>query len=317
MRVDAFKMGCGFLVVLSLFVLLACQTSLDERGQISSDPTTPMIAFHSDRDGNAEIYSIHADGSNETRLTWDDSDDRFPSWSPDGSKILFQSDRGEVPAIYVMDDDGLNVLKIPNTEGGNYAKWSRDGARIAFFADVDGNTEIVVVNADGSRPVNLTNNPATDETPSWTSDGSLIAFQTDRGGEPRVEERSGEVRRNFGIYLMHADGSNQTQITDFETNDENPAISPDGKHIVYQSYIDGGLAIVVVNTDGTAKRVLTAALPPCGSPAWSGDGKKIAFDSMRDGNFEIFVMDVDGSNQIQLTFTEGKAENSGASWTQY
>jgi len=83
------------------------------------------------------------------------------------------------------------------------------------------------------------------------------------------------------------------------------------------SHIDGGLAIVVVDADGSNKQVLTDAVPPSGSPSWSGDGKKIAFDSMRDGNFEIFIMDTDGSNQVQLTFTGKGVENSGACWTQY
>ncbi len=278
------------------------------------------IAFHSNRDGNSEIYSIHADGTNEKRLTYNDVYDGFPSWSPDGSKILFQSNRvGEDDFfIYVMNSDGSNVQKIPNTEGGNYAKWSRDGSKIAFFAERNGNTEIFLIYSDGSNPVNITNNTATDETPTYTSDGSKIAFQTNRGSKPPVDAKEGEeVRLNYGIYIMNTDGSNQTEITDFETNDENPSISPDGKQVVYQSYIKEGLAIVVINTDGTNKRVLTDAEPPSGSPAWSGNGSKIAFDSMRDGNFEIFTMNVDGTNQTQLTFTKGGVENSGASWTQY
>ncbi len=278
---------------------------------------TQKLVFHSNRDGNTEIYSIHADGSNEQRLTENNAYDGFPSWSPDGTQILFQSDRDGELSIYVMDADGTNVNEIPNTEGGNYAKWSRDGSKIAFFTERDGNTEIVIVNPDGSDPVNLTKNPATDETPSWTSDGQKIAFQTNRGSVPKVDE-NGEIQRaNYGIYIMDADGTNQTEITGFDTNDENPSISPDGKHVVYQSYINDGLAIVAVDTDGSHKRILTDAVPPSGSPAWSGDGKKIAFDSMRDGNFEIFTMNIDGTEQKQLTFTEGEVENSGASWTHY
>lgn len=276
------------------------------------------IAFHSNRDGNTEIYSIHANGTNEKRLTNNDAYDGFPSWSPDGSQILFQSGRDGEQYIYVMDSNGDNARKIPNTQGGNYAKWSRDGSKIAFFAERDGNTEIMVVNSDGSHPINLTKNSATDETPSWTRDGQKIAFQTNRGGKPGIDEDGEPTRANYGIYSMDADGGNQTEITGFETNDENPSISPDGKQVVYQSYINDGLAIVVVNTDGTDKRILTDAVPPNGSPAWSGDGKKIAFDSMRDGNFEIFTMNIDGAEQKQLTFTEGEeVENSGASWTQY
>ncbi len=284
---------------------------------ISLPKKIQKIAFHSNRDGNTEIYSIHVDGSHERRLTENNAYDGFPSWSPDGKQVLFQSDRGGELCIYMMDMDGANVRKIPNTQGGNYAKWSRDGSKIAFFAERNDNTEIIMVNPDGSNPVNLTNNAANDETPSWTSDGQKIVFQTNRGNVRKVGENGDVQRANYDIYIMDADGSNQTRITGFETNDENPSISPDGTQVVYQSYIDNGLAIVVVDTDGSNKRILTDAVPPSGSPAWSGDGNKIAFDSMRDGNFEIFTMNVDGTEQKQLTFTEGEVENSGASCTQY
>ncbi len=291
-----FSIGC---------ILILCSQSANCQVQ--------KIAFHSNRDGNAEVYTIHADGTNETRLTDHPAYDGFPSWSPDGSQILFQSDRDGDLAIYRMTAEGSEVTRVPNTKGGNYAKWSRDGSKIAFFAEREGNTEIWVINADGSDPVNLTANPATDESPSWTRDGSRIAFQSNRGAKPIP----GQDRLNFGIYHMANDGSDQKQITDFETNDENPFISPDGNEVVYQSYAGNGLAIMVINTDGSNKRVLTDANPPSGSPSWSGDGNKITYDSRVDGNFEIFIMNKDGTNKKQLTFTEGNVENSGACWTQF
>jgi len=303
------------IILLMLYIGWSCRNTTQSKSVQTPVEKIQKVAYHSNRDGNAEIYSIHADGTNETRLTENDAEDRFPSWSPDGSEILFQSDRNGESFIYQMNADGSDVRKIPNTQGGNYAKWSRDGSKIAFFADVDGNTEVILINPDGSDWQNLSSHPSTDETPSWTEDGTIIAFQTNRGGEAPAGDTKG--RRNFGTYMMNPDGSNQTEITGFETNDENPSISPDGKQVVYQSYIEDGLAIVVVNKDGTNKRVLTDAVPPNGSPSWSGDGKKIAFDSMRDGNFEIFIMNTDGSEQVQLTFTDEGVENSGACWTQY
>lgn len=309
------KMVQYFLVIVTAALAVACQqkSKKSSGSEIRVVAAIPMIAFHSNRDGNTEIYSVRPDGSNETRLTNHAAYDGFPSWSPDGTQILFQSDRDGELAIFKMDADGSSVGKIPNTEGGNYAKWSRDGSKIAFFAERNGNTEIMVINADGSALVNLTDHPGTDETPSWTKDGSRIAFQTNRG----AKLMPGQDRLSFGIYLMTNDGSDQTQITGYETNDENPSISPDGSQVVYQSYINEGLAIVVINTDGSHRRILTDANPPCGSPAWSGDGNKIVYDSMADGNFEIFTMNADGTDKRQLTFTKGQVENSGGSWTQY
>ncbi len=275
--------------------------------------TAPRIAFHSDRDGNSEIYTIKSSGEGEIRLTFNDGYDGFPSWSPDGTSILFQSVRDGWDGIWIMAADGSNPRQIPNTDNGRYPKFSFDGRSIAFFAERDGNTEVMVVEADGSNPRNLTNHPATDETPSWTADGSVMAFQSDRNdsgsGDPGAEDR----HSNFGIFTMEADGGGVREITGAETNDENPSISPDGGSIVYQSYMYDSLVVAVTDVVTGEKRVLTDSAFPSGSPAWSSDGSKIVFDSNRDGNFEIFVMSPDGSNQRQLTVTED-CENSGAAF---
>lgn len=305
-------------LIAAFFILTACNGLQNSKKESIKAEKIQKVAYHSNRDGNFEIYSIHADGSNETRLTNNKAYDGFPSWSPDGSKILFQSDRAGQPAIFVMNANGTDVKKIPNTEGGNYAKWSPDGSKIAFFQELNWNTEIIVINPDGSNPINISNYDATDETPSWTKDGSMIAFQSNRDADPLPENATEEDRQNFAIYVMNADGTNVREVTGYEFNDENPSISPDGKQIVYQSYISGGLAVVTVEIETGKITELTKAVPPCGSPSWAGNGKKIVFDSMRDGNFDIFIMNIDGSKQTQLTFTEGEnVENSGACCTQF
>jgi dipeptidyl aminopeptidase/acylaminoacyl peptidase len=276
-----------------------------------AESATPRIVFHSDRDGDSEIYSISPSGEDETRLTFNEGFDGFPSWSPDGRSIAFQSERDGTDSIFVMKANGSDAKRVPNTKNGRYPKFSPDGRSIAFFAERDGNTEIMVVDADGSNPRNLTQHDATDETPSWTSDGTVLAFQSDRN-DPRARDFGGEDRHsNYGIFTMAADGGGVREITGNDTNDENPSISPDGGSIVYQSYMLDSLVIAVVDVESGEKIILTDPRWASGSPAWSNDGAKIVFDSNRDGNFEIFVMDADGGNQRQLTHTE-EAENSGS-----
>ena len=80
------------------------------------DEAAERVAFHSDRDGNSEIYTIASTGADETRLTFNNDSDGFPSWSPDGESILFQSDRQEMDAVYVMDADGSNQRQLTHTE---------------------------------------------------------------------------------------------------------------------------------------------------------------------------------------------------------
>ncbi len=72
------------------------------------------IAFHSNRDGNWEIYTMNPDGSDQNRLTNNNYDDEGPAWSPDGSKIVFTSNRDGNDEIYVMNPDGSGQTRITN-----------------------------------------------------------------------------------------------------------------------------------------------------------------------------------------------------------
>ena len=75
----------------------------------------------SDRDGNEEIYVMDADGSDQTRLTSNDTNDYSPEWSPSGSQIVFLSLRDGNPEIYVMDADGNNQTRLTNTPAGEFS----------------------------------------------------------------------------------------------------------------------------------------------------------------------------------------------------
>ena len=74
--------------------------------QIAVSSRSNRIVFSSTRDGNSEIYSMNADGSDQTRLTSHPSADAFPAWSPDGDRIAFTSNRDGKFEIYVMNADG-------------------------------------------------------------------------------------------------------------------------------------------------------------------------------------------------------------------
>lgn len=103
---------------------------------------------------NDELYVMNADGSNQTRLTDNLSFDTAPSWSPDGTKIVFVSGRDGNYEIYMMNADASNQTRLTNEfEYDFYPSWSPDGTKIVFVSGRD----IFVMNADGSNPQNLTN----------------------------------------------------------------------------------------------------------------------------------------------------------------
>ena len=121
-----------------------------------------QIAFSSERDGNPEIYVMDADGKNQRRLTNNDFPDTDPSWSPDGKRITFVSERnkniaGKRPQIYVMDADGKNQHRLSNEFFAEWhPSWSLDGKRIAFTStgamDVaGGHWRIYVMDTDGGN----------------------------------------------------------------------------------------------------------------------------------------------------------------------
>ena len=143
-------------------------------------PDGKRIVFVSDRDGHpdiipgwftSEIYVMDADGGNEQRLTENRRNDDTPSWSPDGKRIAFASDRkGHFVnfEIYVMDADGGNQRRLTeNRAWDRFPSWSPDGERIAFMSQSDGNLEIYVMDADGGNQKNLTNNRNGDGDPAW------------------------------------------------------------------------------------------------------------------------------------------------------
>ena len=132
-----------------------------------------QVGFTSDRDGNAEIYVMNADGSNQTRLTKIPADSVHPRWSPDSKQIVFA--HGPTDGryeIYLMKADGSDPSALTDSPGAldnNFgARWSADGMQIIFWSERDGDAELYVMNADGSAQTRLTDNPADDVSPDWS-----------------------------------------------------------------------------------------------------------------------------------------------------
>jgi Tol biopolymer transport system component len=195
-----------------------------QNGRASWSPDGSKIAYTSievvvagnDTTEKGEIWVVNADGSSPTAITSDGALATSPSWSPDGSKIVFQSNRDGADQIYVMNADGSGITRLTNGAWGDQQPaWSPDGSKIAFQSTRDAadpnqaNTldmEIYVMNADGSSPVRLTNNHNFDGNVAWSESGAKLVFDSNRDG-------------NEEVYVMNGDGSNPVNVTDNPAED--------------------------------------------------------------------------------------------------
>jgi len=277
------------------------------------------LAFVSNRDGNAEIYTVNADGSNLHRITENPTIDDTPAWSPDGQRIAFTSDRDGNNEIYVMQADGQALIRLTYHPGNDtLPAWSPDGKHLAFISDRNGNFDIYTMDFDGHAPTRLTDDPARDSMPAWSPDGQRIAFASDRVYQG-------------AIFVMRTNGSELKQLTDEPPIDWSPAWSPDGEQIAFVSSRDDSQFlsmmamhnnIYVMGADGSLQTRLTTRGAFDYTPTWSPDGQHIAFERQLawcwfrcrkgDINSEIFVMNADGTQQRRLT--NHPAEDSFPAW---
>ena len=279
---------------------------------LATGPLWGKIVFYSKRDGNAQIYTMDSDGSNQTRLTFNDAGDGWPTWSPNGQQIAFSSDRDGNEEVYVIDADGNNLRNLtrhPAFDGDPH--WHPDGKRIAFVRgedigrlytiDLDGNNLRLITEADfiGS--------------PKWSPDGKRIAFEAAFENENGIE---------VGIYVANANGRNRWLVS--KPVDRSfirmGGWSPDGKKILYTVITEPlahGVAhqyAMVIATLHRSKREVTDFEPvklPTGAllvmqgTGWGADGKSILIGG-GIGILHIYRFRLADRQLIQLTDSPGK-----------
>jgi Tol biopolymer transport system component len=245
-----------------------------------------------------DVWIMNPDGTGQTNLTNTVAQEGGPSWSPDGTKIVFHSDRDGDDDIYVMNADGTNptqLTNVPSAEG--FPAWSPNGDVIAFVTERHGPQEIYVMNEDGTNPVRLTNNSFDERRPAWSPDGNHIAFTSTRDGQ-------------LEIYVMDPDGANQTRLT-FDGENDAPAWSPDGALIAYETFTGSRYEIFVMDADGTDAVSISAATGSDTAPTWAPDGTRIAFER---GFAEIYVVALAGGAQTNISQTPAGSDSYWPRW---
>jgi TolB protein len=325
------------------------RTSQDAQIAGTCDPTNQpcfrlasTIAFTSTRHDPtasyavaAEIYLLNPDGTDPRRLTANTDGDAFAALSPDGKKIVFDSNRNRAEGeplntsdLFLMNTDGTEQTLMTR---GSSATWSPDSKHIAFHASASGSgtpirpdpgsattdSDLFVANVDDllvgvEQPRNITNSPSMiDDDPDWAPDGQQIVFTSHPvGDDPRFSNAA-------EAYLLNADGTGTPERLTYNHEEERaPAWSPDGTRIVFSCRIGGGMAdfeLCVMNADGSGLVQLTDNSVADLTATWSPDGQQIVFHRLVAGQGQqLFTMRADGTQQTQLTSPPGV--NNLANW---
>ena len=211
--------------------------------------------------------------------------------SPDGRRLLVQSDRAGNRDIWVLPAEGGDMTQLTtNPAADGRPRWSPDGREILFVSGRTGNSDLWVMPAEGGPARQLTSDPAPDQRATWSPDGTEIAFVSFRSG-------------NADIWVVSADGGEPRQLTDHPGGDWNPTWSSDGNWLVFRSVGREDRLWRIPSAGGEAEPVTEGRAYVS---SWSPDGKEIYFVRPTDIDLNIWAVSLTGGREYPVTDFSGR-----------
>jgi hypothetical protein len=252
-------------------------------------PDGTKIAFIRYIEGSSDVFLMNSDGSNVTRLTENSTQDSLPVWAPDNSKIIFISYGNGITGISSVNPDGTGEILLTDTTYNISPDWSPNGLKIVY----ENFGQIFTMDPDGANKTAVPNT-LNGKNARWSPDNLRIVFESIMSGSRE-------------IYVVNANGSNPTRLTNNSAYDCYPRWSPDGSKVVFASTRDGNWEIYVMNADGSGQTRLTNNSAYDFVPRWLKNGTDIIFNSIAD-NKEIYKVSTDGTNLTNLTNNPNRDE---------
>lgn len=242
------------------------------------------------KDGHgSDLFIMDYDGHNAKRLTNHGSSVLSPDCSPDGRQVVFTSDRSWDHDVYLLN---FKATRLP-AEGKRITRGIHLDSSPSWSPDgsrvaFSRNGDIYIASSSGEMLKRLTKSPSIDISPTWSPDSRKIAFVSDRAGAPN-------------IYVISSEGGRAIRITS-EGYNTDPVWSPNPlvNRIAFVKVKKSEADIYAVGPDGRGQQRLTSS-GRNEHPSWSPDGHYITFSSKRLGKRQIYIMYLNGENKLPLS----------------
>jgi Tol biopolymer transport system component len=254
------------------------------------------------------IYSIDAAGGAPVLV----HNGFLPAFSPDGTRIAFEQLLPDSTyEIVVARADGSTPARIGTNPIQTKLVWSPDGSRIAFISgSYSSGFGVAVAKADGSGSATVSLDASADAPPSWSADGSEVAFTT---------------TNDTDIAIVKADGSGRRLLVQDVTHDLAPSWSPDGSQIAFLRESYGNFLLYTIRADGSGLHQLGQTYADTAAPpAWSPDSSRLLFAGRKQLGYsrygpyyrsDVYTIGADGAGERQLTDSRSYQAGSNPGWS--